>query len=173
MKKLSAIIVLSVMFFGTLYAQSPNPIVNRLSTQEVAQCKTPAAVAYNFVMAALDKDYDRMYSYMIKEGREYLQYEMEKYEVNSLNALFSLDGKLHIFRWLPALDNGYEVAVLYVQDEGEYDGVTYKKVYIGCVPSDQIGLAGFQDIKPYDNYETNVKVVVVSENGKWKVTGFK
>lgn len=172
MKKILTAIA-TLFFCMSVAASNPNPIVNRLNAQEVAQCKTPAAVAYNFVMAALDQDYDRMYSYMAKDGREYLQHEMEKNEVTSLNALFSLEGKLHIFGWRPALYDGYEVAVLYVQDEGEYDGVEYKKIYIGCVPSSQIGIAGFQDIERYDRYETNVKVVVATENGRWKVLGFK
>lgn len=172
MKKI-LIVIATLFFYMSVAASSPNPIVNRLSAQEVAQCRTPAAVAYNFVMAALDKDYDRMYSYMAKDGPEYLRYEMEKYEVTSLNALFSLEGKLHIFGWRPALYDGYEVAVLYVQDEGETDGVSYRKVYIGCVPSSQIGIAGFQDIERYDRYETNVKVIVVTENGRWRVLGFK
>ena len=140
---------------------------------EVAQCNTPASVAFNFVVAVLEKDYDRMYSYMSSEGPQYLQYDMDKYEVKSLNALFSHEGKLHIFGWQPALYQGCEVAVLYVQDEGMYDGVEYKKVYIGCVPSSQIGVAGFQDIDRCDNYETNVKVMVTQENGKWRVAGFK
>lgn len=172
MKKI-LIVIVTLFFYMSVVASSPNPIVNRLNAQEVAQCRTPAAVAYNFVMAALDKDYDRMYSYMAKDGQEYLQYEMEKYEVTSLNALFSVEGKLHIFGWRPALYNGYEIAVLYVQDEGESNGVPYKKVYIGCVPSSQIGVAGFQDIERYDGYDTNVKVIVVSENGRWRVSGFK
>jgi len=172
MKKIILASLLSLFMVTDLLA-GPNPIVNRLSAQEVAQCKTPASMAYNFVMAALDKDYDRMYSYMTTDGRQNMQYEMEKYEVTSLNALFSMSGKLHIFGWIPALYQGYEVAVLYVQDDGVYDGVTYKKVYVGCVPSNQIGVAGFQDISTYDNYETNVKVVVVTENGKWRVAGFK
>lgn len=169
--KIYPIVVL--LLIATRLFAGPNPIVNRLSAQEVAQCSTPTAVAYNFVIAALEKDYDRMYSYMTKDGKEYLQYEMDRYEVTSLNALFSLEGKLHIFGWIPALYEGYEVAVLYVQDDGKYDDVTYKKIYIGCVPSSQIGVVGFQDIERYDNHETNVKVIVVTENGKWKVMGFK
>lgn len=173
-KKMKKIILLSItlLIMATSLFANPNPIVRRLSAQEVAQCTTPAAVAYNFVIAALGKDFDRMYSYMSKDGWQCMQHEMDKYEVKSLKALFSLDGKLHIFTWQPALYQGYEVAVLYVQDEGMYDGVEYKKVYIGCVPSSQIGVVGFQDIERYDN-ETNVKVLVVWEDGKWRVMGFK
>lgn len=44
-------------------------------------------------------------------------------------------------------------------------------MYVGCVPSDEVGRFGFQDITRYS--DTNVKVSVVNEDGNWKVIGFK
>ncbi len=137
-KKKVFIILVFALFYNLSVTAEPNSIVNRLTALEVAQCRTPAAVAYNFIIAALVKDFDRMYAYMTKDGRQYMQYEMDNHEVKSLNALFSLEGKLHIYSWLPALYQGYEVAVLYVQDESTYNGVEYKKVYVGCVSSSQM-----------------------------------
>jgi len=62
------VIVLSVIAFETVNAQYPNPTVRRLSKQEIAECKTPAAITYNFICAILQKDFDKMRSYMDLRG---------------------------------------------------------------------------------------------------------
>lgn len=51
---LAALFFFSVAIYAG--AQNRNPIVNRTSAQEIAECKTPAAVAYNYVVACLNKD---------------------------------------------------------------------------------------------------------------------
>ena len=51
--------------------QSPNPIVYRLSSAEIAQSITPSAVAYNFIESILCRDYERMLSYVCYEYNTY------------------------------------------------------------------------------------------------------
>ena len=44
------------------YDTEHNPIVNRLSDREISQDRTPAAIAYNFVLAISHEDWDKMVS---------------------------------------------------------------------------------------------------------------
>lgn len=112
-------------------AQYPNPIVRRLSDKEIAECRTPAAVAYNFVSAILLKDFDKMRSYMdYSAKKEFTDYNVKQSYgdegINSLEDLFS-SGKLGILSWIPALIGRYELTIAYVQDRWYYeeDGSMY------------------------------------------------
>ena len=173
----------------------PNPIVNRLSQQEILECVTPSSIAYNYVIAILNKDYNRAISYMDIQSAEPLR----EAGVDAINELFSTPGKLNIHGWRPALLKGYEVTIAYVQDEWYYEengslyhhfyqvvkdgmvylpgettpriGINQKKVYVTCSPSSEIGNVGFQDITRYG--DTNVKVLLQNFNGVWRVIGFK
>lgn len=179
-----------------------NPVVTRISAEEIKENATPAAVAYNFVNAILEMDFDKMIEYTPGEYREqledefYLQHSGDK--DSFFNQYFSV-GKLGILSWKPALEDGYEVAVAYIQDESKYyeDGEWYrspemilkngkiylpgeseprkteitKKIYITCSPSSEVNNVGFQNISRYG--DTNVKVLVDYDNGSWKVVGFK
>lgn len=196
MKKTFLIITLAV--FCNIFAvaqSSPNPIVTRISPQEVAQCKTPEAIAYNYVIAILNKDYTRAASYMTEDIAQIWR----ELGTNALNKEFSTPGKLNIHGWEPALAKGYEVAIAYVQDTWYYEengsfyynpdqvvkdgmiylpgenkprvGINEKKVYVTCSPSSEINHVRFQDITRYG--DTNVKVLLQKFNGVWKVMGFK
>lgn len=195
MKKIFSIIALSLLWNVFAMGQSPNPIVERLSQQEVATCTTPASIAYNYVISILNKDYNRAASYMTKESAQ----KWLETDVSELNNLFSTPGKLNIHGWKPALSQGYEVAILYVQDLWYYEedgrmnhdsdaeekdgmiylpgedmprvGINIKKIYVACSPSSEIGNVGFQDITRYG--DTNVKVVLLKFDGVWKVLGLK
>lgn len=106
--------------------QSPNPIVYRLSSAEIAQCITPSAVAYNFIESILCRDYERMLSYVCYEYKkgiiQWIQ-EMNCSPDHFFARQFSEQGgeKLNILGWIPALAKNYEVAIAYVQDEWYYE----------------------------------------------------
>jgi len=147
--------------------------VARLGQCELKANNTPETVAYNFVNAILDGDYQRMLFYMDAEAADTFE-EIRQWNgyVDYAPFFSGSDSKLNIFGWKPYLSDNCEVAVMYVQSEwfDEY-GREIKKVYVGCVPSDEVGQKGFQDITRYG--DTNVKVLVVRENDTWKVVGFK
>lgn len=181
---------------------SHNPIVTRISQQEIIENKTPAAVAYNFVMAILENDFNKMLRNATHEFKSTLQDALSteyKWDVEALIKDNFSEGKLGILSWKPALKNGYEVAVAFIQDESYYyengswycpfekvlkggeiylTGETYprttkvtKKIYITCSPSSEVNRVGFQDITRYGH--TNVKPLVEYNNGRWLVVGFK
>lgn len=197
MKKLLVIISAIVIGNTYVYAESPNPIVERLSQQEIEDCKTPASIAYNFMMSILEKDFDKMQSYMSQDGIDYLDYIVNQVGATSYEQLLSEIASV----WLSAVNNGeYEVVVGYVQDlwyyreDGDskslyrhmnqvvidgmvyipdediyYEGVNKKKVYVLCSPSSQIdNNVGFQDI--YTLHDAEV-ILGKDANGEWKVDG--
>lgn len=202
MKKLlflSAVLLLGAM---SIFA-GPNPIVQRLSQQEIAESTTPSAIAYNMVCAILQKDWEKMRSYMSLEAMmaftdPYIRREYGEYGINSLEDFFST-GKLGILNWRDALYRGYEVAIAYVQDEWYYEenGSLYhgfdQVVKDGMIylPGEDSPRVGINEKKVYVtcspssevNYvgfqditrygDTNVKVLLQKFNGKWRVTGFK
>lgn len=108
------------------YAQSPNPIVKRLSVEEIAQCKTPSSITYNFIESILCRDYDPFLSYV---DYEFTKIIIQNMQTNNLSKdqiftkLFSEQGgeKLNILGLIPALARNYEVAIAYVQDEWYYE----------------------------------------------------
>ena len=151
-----------------------NSVVKRLSNEEISQDETPAAVSYNFVSAIFNSDRAKMLSYLTTDTKE--QYENVRISEGYSNYDFAFskpDSKLNIKGWKTLIASGnYEIAVLFVQNEwfDEY-GRVCKKVYVDCVPSAEVNVKGFQDINRVSG--TNVKVLVVNDNGKWKVIGFK
>lgn len=197
------IIVLSVIAFESVNAQYPNPTVRRLSEQEIAECKTPAAITYNFICAILQKDFDKMRSYMDLRGMiyytdSYIRKDYGEYGINSLVDYFST-GKLAILTWLPALFGEYEVAIAYVQDEWYYEenGSMYSSfdmvvkdgmIYLPGEDEPRLGInikkvyvtcspsseVNHVGFQDITRYgDTNVKVLLEKVNGAWKVTGFK
>ena len=124
MKKIVLIITL-IIAANIAKAQYPNPIVKRLSNQEVAECRTPAAVAYNFIESILCRDFERMLSQTdTKFATSIIRWINEDNLTHDLFfvKLFSAQGgeKLNILGWMPALIRNYEVAIAYVQDEWYY-----------------------------------------------------
>lgn len=204
MKKRIFTVLLSLILVGVVYAQWPNPIVKRLSDQEIAECKTPASITYNFIEAILCRDFERMLSFADAEfAWDIIRMVNENDLTEDMFFVqnFSQQGgeKLNILGWIPALLRNYEVAIAYVQDEWYYEkdgelymsleqeviggmiylpgedkprvGINEKKVYVTCSPTAEVNRVGFQYITRYGN--TNVKVLLKSVNGVWKVIGFK
>lgn len=182
---------------------SRNPVVTRISAEEIRANSTPAAVAYNFVNAILTKDIDKMLSNATPRFKEFILDALNNLYHGNEDAYIAneySEGKLGILSWKPALANGYEVAVAFIQDESVYyedgywcgslgnytikNGKIYlpkediprltkviKKIYITCSPTSEVNYVGFQDITRYGS--TNVKPLVEYYNGKWLVDGFK
>ncbi|MBQ7819476.1 MAG: hypothetical protein IJ341_07250 [Bacteroidales bacterium] len=110
----------------TTYAQSPNPIVKRLSQTEISQCLTPSSIAYNFIESILCRDLDRMLSYTDCDITKGIINEIQSKNLTNdlfFTSLFSEQGgqKLNILGWIPALARNYEVAIAYVQDTWYYE----------------------------------------------------
>jgi|GEM_PF-1620458 len=132
MKKALLLLILCFSISVSIYAQSPNPIVKRISSTEIAQCTTPSAITYNFIESILCRDFERMLSYTDNEFTRQVMNEVQKNNLTEdlfFTKLFSAEGgeKLNILGWIPALARDYEVAIAYVQDTWYYeeDGSLY------------------------------------------------
>ncbi len=180
------IFLLTFISFSYAMAAGPNPIVRRLSNVELQKMDSPEAVAYKYVLAILNKDYASMRKLHTDDFEKYYMTDKHRYNL-TLSQLFDYEfGEnsamhLNILQWNRVIGNNWEVAVLYTQNEGEaytnlgLDGsqdMNLYKIYVQCVPSNEIGVMGFQDITRYNN--ANVKVLVRElSDGKYKVEGFK
>ena len=125
MRKLLSIILILWVTTSIRAQYAPNPVVKRLSEQEIAACTTPSAVAYNMVCAILQKDWKKMRSYMSADTKiyytdYYIQKEYAEDGITSLEDYFSM-GKLGILGWRDALYRDYEVTIAYVQDDWFYE----------------------------------------------------
>ena len=119
-----SILCLQVSIF--VKAQSPNPIVKRLSQTEISQCSTPSSIAYNFIESILCRDLDRMLTYTDYDFTKWIINEIQSKNLTNdlfFTSLFSEQGgqKLNILGWIPALARNYEVAIAYVQDTWYYE----------------------------------------------------
>ncbi|MBD5211446.1 MAG: hypothetical protein HDS77_09360 [Bacteroidales bacterium] len=179
--------LLLLIFLSFGYAMAgPNPIVYRLSKDDMQRMDSPEAVAFKYVLAILNKDYTTMRMLHTDEMENY--YMSDKHEYNfTLDQLFDYEFgsnshmQLDILQWNEVIGNNWEVAVLYTQNEGQaynklgLDGsedMNLFKVYVQCVPTNEIGVMGFQHITRYNS--ANVKVLVRKQsNGTYKVEGFK
>lgn len=126
-KLLKHLLMIVCLYVGiTTYAQSPNPIVKRLSQIEISQGSTPSSVAYNFIESILCRDLDRMLSYTDYDFTKFIVNEIQSKNLTNdlfFTSLFSEQGgqKLNILGWIPALTRNYEVAIAYVQDTWYYE----------------------------------------------------
>lgn len=191
------VFILLIMVLGPVHSQSPNPIVKRLSNQEISECRTPASITYNYITAFLQKDFVKVMSYVdldsneVQEIGEYLQSNGETYE-----ALFSRDENLvALSSWRRVLDGSFEVVIANVEDiwlaktdygwmahpdqivkegmiyipgeEKPYIGIHEKLVYVTCSPSSEVDVLTFNEISRYEN--SQVKVFLSQKNDKWVV----
>lgn len=155
MKKL--IVLLAFFSFCYAMAERPNPIVTRLSDIELQKNNSPEVVAYKYVLAILHNDYVAMRQLHTDDFDNY--YMEDKHQNNlTLTQLFDYEFgensrmKLNILQWNEVIGRNWEVAVLYTQNEEQafnnlgLDGTCYHnvyKVYVQCVPSNEIGVMGF------------------------------
>lgn len=126
--------IVVLLILATRLFAGPNPIVNRLSAQEVEQCATPAAITYNFIQSILLQDFSKMILYTDAEFTTQMVNDINNRGISCSSIFplyFSEQGgtKLNILGWIPALMRNYEVAIAYVQDEWyfEEDGSLYSQ----------------------------------------------
>ena len=109
-----------------------NPTVERISPEEILENKSPAALAYNYVYAIIENDFKKMIE---NSAPDYKSMQLETLVGNYNGDAKALikdnfsNGKLGILSWIPALSNGYEVTIAFIQDESTYfnpeDGYWY------------------------------------------------
>ena len=171
--------------------------IERLRSQEIIESQTPASVAYNFTIAILQKDFDKVWGELDLTAHE--REEIDEYlkeSGNTFETLYSQDEDvIALWSWLPALENGFEVVIADMEDlwkaktddgwmidenqivkdgkvyipgeEKPYLGIHDIIVYVACSPASEINTVSFDDITLYE--DTLLKVLLHNNNGKWLV----
>lgn len=171
MKK--SFLILLIIFcscFG--YAQQ----VERLSNAEIEANETPKAVAYNFVTSIINENYAQTVELMT------LGFFFELMpglfgEGIPIEQLFSREYMHDIVDMRPVVKLGYEVVITdsweldsdkYFEDGSKYKGEPAFSVSFNCVDANN----NFYD-GSHGEYDTTARVMLVKEEGVWKVFGFK
>jgi hypothetical protein len=177
MRKIFLVIVaiMAVSFTNVCKAQN----IERLSTREIEECATPRSVAYNFVMSIINQDYERMKTLMTWQ---FMLQEIDlKQEGLSWAKLYSSSEYVHdIVEMRPVVQAGYSVVITnsYVLDtdnyftvygeKNPYSGLDAFSVSFNCADAQD----NIYDGK-YGDYDTTARILLVKQDGKWKVFGFK
>lgn len=150
--------------------------IERLSPVEISENNTPKVVAYNFVTSVIEERYHTTVELMT------LGYFFELMpdlfgEGIPINQLFSPEYMHDIVDMRPVMKLGYEVVIVasqdinseeYFEEGSKYRGQPAYAFKFDCADANNKFYDGSQG-----QYDTDVTVMVVIEEGKWKVFEFK
>ena len=154
--------------------------IERLSKSEIEANETPQAVAYNFAMSIINKDYPKMFELATPEYKTIVQEDMKEFEAATVEQFFSdetfdadIVGMRHVME-----KGGYEVAVedvyetdisLFFQDGANpFEGLPSICVKLLCVDADNNPY-----VRAKGDYDSNASVYLVKKDGVWRVLTFK
>lgn len=171
--KRTFLLALMVFFFSCGgFAQN----IERLNKAEIEANETPRAVAYNFVTSIITENYAQTVELMTLGLFFELMPDLFG-EGIPINQLFSPEYMHDIVDMRPIVKLGYEVVIVasrdidskeFFEEGSKYRGQPAYAFKFDCADANN---------KLYDGshgqYDTDVTVVVVKEEGKWKVFGFK
>lgn len=175
MKKIGLIILL-IMCAKIMNAQI-------LSTDEISECKTVQAVAWNFVMSIVEEDYGLMEKLMAPDYKKDLKNNMLKAGISSYKELFTPKYLHDIVGMRPLLKNGYQLTItqVYPMKHGVYYSdeiyIPYKgwdaiSVCFDCEPYELIESVDFQN-ENQEVIDSTARIILVCIENKWLVVGFK
>lgn len=169
--------LLITMFVAVACLCNAQYSVERLDAKEISANQTPRAVAYNFVKSIIDMDYERMYQYVTSEYVVALKEYAEKRGM-SVPELFSGTEFHDVVDMRQVLKLGYDVVItssydmetdIYFKDgKNPYNGMPAMSVKFNCMDSRGNLYDGLQG-----DYDTTARVMLVKQNGVWKVFGLK
>ena len=147
-----------------------------LSSSEIEECKTPQAIAWNFVMSIINQDYYRMESLCDKLFLNDLQEWMKQAGVTSYYQFFTEDKVHDIVGMRPVMREGWRLVCddEYFHDLSDYSVDEYYKslqacsIHFNCMKNNQ--LYSWQSDRKHD---TTARVILVYKDDKWQVIGFK
>lgn len=154
--------------------------IERLGKSEIEANETSQAVAYNFAMSIINKDYPKMFELATPEYRTIVQDAMKEFEAATVEQFFSgeiFDADIVGMRYVME-KGGYEVAVkdvyetdisLFFQDEpNPFEGLPSICVKLLCVDADNNPY-----VRAKGDYDSNASVYLVKKDGVWRVFTFK
>ena len=147
-----------------------------LDDKNIAECKSPQAVAWNFVMSVVNNDYDRMVSLADSSLVSGLDSMMKGEKLTSYKELFTEEYIDDISGMRPILQEGWQL----VCDNGEYIDFSdyavedyYKKLKGFTIHFDCMKNGEMYSLQLVRKHDATVRVILVYIEDQWKVTGFK
>lgn len=150
--------------------------IERLSPAEISENSTPKAVAYNFVTSIITEDYAKAVDLMTLDLFFKLMPGLFG-EGIPINQLFSAEHTHVIVDMRPVVKLGYEVVLVasqeidskeYFEEGSKYRGQPAYAFKFDCADASNKLYDGSQG-----QYDTDVTVMVVKEDDKWRVFGFE
>ncbi len=147
-----------------------------LNSDEIKECKTPQAIAWNFVMSIVNQDYYRMEPLCDRLFLKELHDWMKEEGVSSYNQLFTEEKVHDIVGIRPVMREGWRLVCAdeYYYDlsgyaiDDDYKSLQACSVSFNCMKDNQI--YSWQSNKEHD---TTARVILVYKDEKWQVIGFK
>lgn len=144
-----------------------------LSLQEIRDCKSPEAVAWNFVVSVLLNQYDVMESLSSPDLVADLHSMMSEYKSTNYTQIFTEQRMHDIVGIRPILHEGYHLVCsdpYYHSLDGytDLDGYTENQacsVRFDCVDNYGNHYAG--------EHDADCRVILIHTDNKWVVRGFK
>lgn len=163
-----------IMLFLSCWGFSQH--IERLSKAEIEANETPRAAAYSFVTSVITENYAQTVELMTLGLFFELMPDLFG-EGIPINQLFSTEYMHDIVDMRPVVKLGYEVVIVasqdinseeYFEEGSKYRGQPAYAFKFDCADANNKFYDGSQV-----QYDTDVTVMVVKEEGKWKVFGFK
>ena len=146
-----------------------------LSNSEIDECKTPQAVAWNFVMSVINYDYQRMLDYVDSSFIEMINdYYFKELGLKSYSEVF-IEGRIRdICGMRPLLKEGYQIVCsdeYYHKMNFSDVEESYKDVPTCSVSFDCIDVRGqfYSD----NEHDADARVILIFKDNKWRVFSFK
>ena len=177
MKK-SLILLTSLLLSMGCFAQQLS--IERLSQNEIKECKTPRAVAYNFAKYVMNQNNVGVILLSTPQFSAELEEWAQSAGVNSLKQLFTRDHMHDIVDMRPVVQMGYDIVISdsWILDLDEhfgrygepnpYKGCPGLSVSLTCADANNNIYDG-----TYGDYDVTARILLVKYQGQWKVFGFK
>lgn len=163
-------LLLAIFFYAFLgHAQQ----ITRLTQKEIKANETPQAAAYNFVTSAIKEDYAQTVELMS------LDFFFNTVMLGGISPqqMFSEENTHTIVDMRPMVKMGYEVVVTdiqsldseqYFDENSKYRNEPAFSISLNCADTNDKFYDGSKG-----HYDTDVKVLMVKEDGQWKVYRFE
>ncbi len=146
--------------------------IERLDKKTISECKTPESVAYNFIMAVIKEDYDKMEKLISPDLKVTLQNSMIERGFDNYSDLFNsiLGSDVLVVARCEVLELGIilQITKKYTHSSSMYSEGGKEKELMSIIFNDFI-------IEANDRGETGEVAHITLEciNGEWKVWSFK
>ncbi|MCR4665225.1 MAG: hypothetical protein K5660_07655 [Paludibacteraceae bacterium] len=146
-----------------------------LSNEEINECKSPQAVAWNFVMSVINCDYQRMLDFVDPSFTKMIDdYYFNELGLKSYSEVFT-EGRIQdICGMRPLLKEGYQIAcsdeyyhkMNFTDVEESYKDIPTCSVRFVCVDV-------YGQFYSGNEHDADARVILVFKDNKWRVFSFK